>query len=86
MGPKLEANRAACPIGAPAGLFDRPSSDRAQPGVANQLVGAGQHGDGVELQGRYDPQEGEGIAGPGGAAKQALCSQRQPAGVVSREC
>ena len=86
MGPILEADRVPAAIGTPAGLFHRPSSDRAKAGVANQLVGASQHRDGVELQGGYDPQEGRGIVGSGGGAKQALCSQRQPARLVSGEC
>jgi hypothetical protein len=65
---------------APARLFHRPTADGTEAGVADQLVGAGEDGDGVELEGRDLAEHSLGTAGR--RSQQALGPQRQPAGLA----
>ena len=79
--PVLEGVR---PLG-PVGVLDRLAADRAQPGVRDQLVGAGQHRDRVQLDGAEMAQHAA-DAGPAvGRAQEALGAQGDAAGFVGGE-
>lgn len=66
----------------PVGALDGRAADRAEAGVGDELVGAGQHGDRVELDGAEVAQHAA-DAGPAvRCPEQALRPQRQSPGVV----
>ncbi len=69
----------------PVRLLHRRPADRAEPGVGQQLVGAGEHGDGVQLDraeaAQHAPHPGPAVRGP----EQSLGAQGDPACLVGGE-
>ena len=82
MGPVLERVRQPR---VPVSALDPLPADRAEAGVGDQLMRAGQHADGVQLDGAQPAQHGGHPATAAVGADQALGAQRQQPGLVGRQ-
>lgn len=71
--------------GGPVGAVHRLAADRAQAGVRDEFVGAGQDGDRVELDRAQVPQYASDAAPAVGGAQETLGAQGDSAGLVGGE-
>ncbi len=82
VGPVLEGGRLAR---MPVGPLDPVPRHRAEPGVGDELMGTGQHADGVQLH-RAEPAEQRGHAAPAATGpEEALGTQREQPGLAGRQ-
>ncbi len=82
MRPVLEGRRLAR---VPVGALDPVPRHRAEPRVGDQLVGAGQHADGVQLHRAQPAQHGGHAAAAAAGAQEALRAQREQPRLVGRQ-
>lgn len=73
------------PAARPVGVLHRPAAHRAQPGVGDQLVRAGQHRDRVQLDRAEVPQHPRHPCPAVRSPQEALGAQRDAAGLVGGE-